>query len=192
MVMSLPSSKLLQDIRLIREMGLSLFSLLGPRERLFPGTLTLLWLLYFYDSNKKNWTVDCFTKSFERYDDPDTFLMSVPGEGGQNVRLWPHTVWLGRNFVAHMYFLVACRSLTERQRLLLPNFLFALIENSPSILLWCSGCTFQGQTLCNRPRVNSYWNRKEKESSGFTPLLNGPITKNCVQRSGILHIVRDP
>ena len=25
-----------------------------------------------------------------------------------------------------------------------------------------------------------------------TPLLNGPISKNCDQRSGILHIVRDP
>ena len=25
-----------------------------------------------------------------------------------------------------------------------------------------------------------------------TPLLNGPINKNRVQRSGILHIVRDP
>ena len=25
-----------------------------------------------------------------------------------------------------------------------------------------------------------------------TPLLNGPINKNCDQRSGILHIVRDP
>ena len=26
----------------------------------------------------------------------------------------------------------------------------------------------------------------------YTPLLNGPISKNREQRSGILHIVRDP
>ena len=45
MVMSLPSSKLHQDIRLIREMRLSLLSLLGPRESRFPETLLLLLLL---------------------------------------------------------------------------------------------------------------------------------------------------
>ena len=48
--MSLPSSTLHQDIRLIREIRLSL---LGPRESLLPGTLLLLSLLPFWSEDKR-------------------------------------------------------------------------------------------------------------------------------------------
>ena len=40
--------------------------------------------------------------------------------------------------------------------------------------------------------VSTQYYGEQFTSRLVTPLLNGPITKNRVQRSGILHIVRDP